>query len=202
MTTSLEEERMSSLSPWLADRADVVLVVVDVQERLASAMPHRDEVVARIITLVQAAKVLGMPILVTRQNPAGLGDTVPEVAEVVGEHTPIDKMAFCCREDAGFSDELAGTWRGQVVLVGMEAHICITQTALALAEDGYRVHVVADACCSRRDRDADIAFDRMRFAGVAVTTTEALLYEALGLAGTDEFRTVLGLVKALDTATR
>jgi nicotinamidase-related amidase len=201
MTTSLEEERMSALSPWLADRADAVLVVVDVQERLASAMPHRDQVVARIVALVKAARILGMPILVTRQNPAGLGDTLPEVAEAMGEHSPIDKMEFCCREDSSFSDELAATWRGQVVLAGMETHICITQTALALVEDGYRVHVVADACCSRRDSDAGIAFDRLRFAGVAVTSTEALLYEALGVAGTDEFRAVLGLVKALDAAT-
>ncbi|PKQ37119.1 MAG: hydrolase [Actinobacteria bacterium HGW-Actinobacteria-1] len=189
---------MSSLSPWLAARVDAVLVIVDVQERLAAAMPERDGVVARIVTLAKAAKVLGMPILVTRQNPAGLGDTLPEVAAAVGEHTPIDKMAFCCREDAGFSDELALTWRGQVVLVGMEAHICITQTALALVEDGYRVHVVADATCSRRDSDAQVAYERLRQAGVAVTTTEAFLYEAVGVAGTTEFRAVLDLVKALD----
>ncbi len=191
---------MSSLSPWLVARVDAVLLIVDVQERLAAAMPRREDVVAKIVTLAKAAGILGMPILVTRQNPTALGDTLPEVAEAVGEHTPIDKMAFCCREDAGFSDELALTWRGQVVLVGMEAHICIAQTALALVEDGYRVHVVADATCSRRDSDAQIAFERLRQAGVAVTTTEAVLYESLGVAGTAEFREVLDLVKALDTA--
>ena len=191
---------MSSLSPWLANRADAVLVVVDVQERLAAAMPRREPVLARIVALIHAARVLGIPILVTRQNPEGLGDTVPEVLVAVGEHTPIDKMSFCCRDDQGFSDELALTWRGQVVLVGMESHICITQTALALVEDGYRVHVVADAACSRHDHDADVAYDRLRQAGVAVTTVEALLYEFLGAAGTDDFRSVLELVKALGPA--
>lgn len=189
---------MSALSPWLVDRSDAVLVVIDMQERLAAAMPGRDHVVARVVTLAKAAKILGMPILVTRQNPSGLGDTLPDVAEAVGEHTPIDKMAFCCREDKTFSDQLALTWRGQIVLVGMEAHICVTQTALALVEDGYRVHVVSDATCSRREADAEAALDRLRLAGVAVTTTEAVLYEALGEAGTDEFRAVLGLVKDLD----
>ncbi len=191
---------MPSLSPWLADRVDAVLVIIDVQERLAAAMPSRDETVARIVALAQAANVLGMPIMVTRQNPSGLGDTVSEVAAAVGEHTPIDKMAFCCRDDQGFSDELALTWRGQVVLAGMESHICVTQTALALVEDGYRVHVVADATCSRRASDAEVAFERLRQAGVAVTTIEALLYELLGRAGTDEFRAVLELVKGLGPA--
>lgn len=189
---------MPSLSPWLADRVDAILFVVDVQEHLAAAMPRRDAVVARIIALVNAAKILGVPVLVTRQNPSALGDTLPEISAAVGPHTPIDKMAFCCREDPGFSDELALTWRGQVVLTGMESHICIAQTALALVEDGYRVHVVADATCSRHDEDAQVALERLRQAGVAVTTVEALLYEMLGAAGTDEFRAVLALVKALD----
>ncbi len=190
---------MPSLSPWLPDCDDTVLVIVDVQERLAAVMRRRDETVARIVMLASAAQILGVPVIVTRQNPNGLGDTVKEVADVVGVHEPVDKMAFCCREDAGFSDILADTWRGQVVLVGLEAHICVTQTALALVEDGYHVHVVADATCSRRDRDAEIAFDRLRQAGVSVTTAEALLYELVGVAGTDRFRAILPLVKALDS---
>lgn len=189
---------MSSLSPWLADRADAVVVIVDVQERLAASMARRDQVVPRIVALAKAARVLGMPILVTRQNPAGLGDTVSDVSAAVGEHAPIDKMTFCCRDDAEFSAELGGMLRGQVVLVGMETHICVTQTALALLEDGYRVHVVADATCSRRESDATVALARLQQAGVAVTTLEALLYEAVGVAGTDTFRSVLDLVKALD----
>jgi nicotinamidase-related amidase len=191
---------MATLSPWLADRVDAVLVVIDVQDRLADAMPRRDEVVATTAVLVRSARVLGMPVLVTRQYPVGLGDVVAEVREALGDYTPIDKTAFCCRSDEGFSDELADTWRGQVILVGMEAHICITQTALALVEDGYRVHVVADAVCSRRDSDCEIALERLRYAGIAVTTAEAVLYEALGESGTEEFRTVLAMIKGRETA--
>lgn len=191
---------MGTLSPWLADRVDAVLVVVDVQDRLADAMPRRDEVVATAAMLVRSARLLGMPVLVTRQYPEGLGDIVPELRAVLGEYTPIDKTVFCCRSDKGFSGELADTWRGQVILVGMEAHICIAQTALALVEDGYRVHVVADAVCSRRDSDCEIALERLRYAGAAVTTSEAVLYEALGEAGTEEFRAVLTMVKERGTA--
>ncbi len=190
---------MNTLSPWLADRVDAVLIVVDVQDRLAETMARRDEVVATAAMLIQAARLLGMPVLVTRQYPEGLGDTVPELREVLGEHAPLDKTVFCCRSDEAFSDALADTWRGQVILVGMEAHICVAQTALALVEDGYRVHVVADAVCSRRDSDRDIALERMRYAGVAVTTAEAVVYELLGESGTEEFKAVLAMVKERDT---
>jgi len=186
---------MTTLSPWLADRADAILVVVDVQDRLASSMPHRDESIATMVMLIRAARLLGVPVLVTRQYPEGLGDIVPEIREALVEYTPIDKTTFCCRSDETFSDELADTWRGQAVLIGMEAHICITQTALALLEDGYRVHVVADAVCSRRDSDRDVALERLRYAGAAVTTAESFLYEMLGEACTDDFRAVLAIVK-------
>lgn len=189
---------MATLSPWLADRVDAVLVVVDMQDRLAAVMPERDEVVATAVMLVRAARLLGVPVLVTRQYPEGLGDTVPELREALDVHTPIDKSVFCCRSDEGFSDLLADTWRGQVILIGMEAHICIAQTALALLEDGYRVHVVADAVCSRTERDSEIALERLRHAGVAVTSAESVLYEVLGESGTEEFKAVLALVKERD----
>jgi len=191
---------MATLSPWLADRVDAVLVVIDVQERLAAAMPHRDEVVATVSMLVRSARLLGIPVLVTRQHPEKLGDVVADLQEALGEYTPIDKTSFCCRADEVFSDELADTWRGQVVLVGMEAHICIAQTALALVEDGYRVHVVADGVCSRRESDCETALERLRYAGAAVTSAEAVLYEVLGGSGTDEFSAVLALVKERDSA--
>ena len=192
------EHDMTTLSPWIADRVDAVLIVIDVQDRLAAAMRHRNEVVATVAMLVRSARLLGIPILVTRQYPEGLGDIVAEVHEALGEYTPIDKTSFCCRADAAFSDELADTWRGQAILVGMEAHVCIAQTALALLEDGYRVQVVTDAVCSRRDSDRDVALERLRYAGAAVTTSEAVLYEVLGSSHAEEFKAILEIVKARD----
>lgn len=178
------------------DRDAMVLVLVDMQDRLADVMPRRDAVVATSVLLVRAATTLGVPVIVTRQYPRGLGDTVPELAAVLEGIQPVDKVSFSCAADPGFGERLAATGRRQVVLAGMETHICITQTALALSALGRDVHVVADATCSRRDADHAVALDRLRAGGVVVTTAESVIYEALGAAGTDEFKAVLEAVKA------
>lgn len=176
--------------------ADTVLVLVDIQSALADVMERRDTVVGAAALLARAATVLQVPVLVTRQYPRGLGDTVPELAEAVGQHTPIDKVTFSCLAEPAFRERLEALGRRQVVLAGMETHICITQTALALLEEGYEVSVVADATCSRRELDHEVALARLRAAGVQVTVAESVIYETLERAGTPEFRAVLELVKA------
>jgi nicotinamidase-related amidase len=180
----------------LIDRRRAVVVLVDAQERLADAMPRRGAVVNTMALLARAARVLGMPLVVTRQYPRGLGDTVDEIVEAVGVHEPVDKVAFDCTREPAFSSALEALGRTQVIIAGMEAHICVTQTALSLGAGGYDVHVVADAVCSRRDADCDVALDRLRTAGMTVTTSESAIYEALGEAGTAEFRAILEIVKA------
>jgi len=186
----------------LVDRERFVLVVIDVQERLAAAMGRRDLVVRAVGRLARVTAMLGAPVIVTRQYPQGLGPTVTELDELFarlkGEGTliaEVDKTAFCCTAEAGFYEALRETRRTQVVAVGMETHICVTQTALALVRDGFDVHVPADACCSRDAASHEVALDRMRFAGVNVTTSESIMYEAVGRAGTDEFRKLLAIVK-------
>lgn len=186
----------------LIAREDFALVVIDIQERLAAAMGRRDHVVRTTGRLVRVAAMLGAPIIVTRQYPQGLGPTVPELDELFvrleGEGARIvgvDKTAFCCAAEVDFNDALRAAGRAQVVLAGMETHICVTQTALALAREGYDVHVPADACCSRDAALHEVALDRMRFAGISVTASESVMYEAVGRAGTDEFRELLGIVK-------
>lgn len=180
----------------IVSRERAVLVLIDMQHRLADAMPRRDAVIGASALLARAALTLDIPVIVTRQYPAGLGDTVPEIAEALGAHEPVDKVAFDCLREPAFRARLEATGRRQVVLAGMEAHICVTQTALALNEAGFDVQVVADAVCSRRDADRDVALDRLRAAGVVVTAAESVIYEALGQAGTPEFKAVLELVKA------
>lgn len=175
---------------------EVALVVVDVQERLAGVMPRRDEVVASAAMLARAAVVLGIPVIITRQYPQGLGETVTELAEAVPDAVVVDKVDFSCPAEPAFRDALERTGRRQVVLAGMETHICVTQTALALLAADYEVYVVADATCSRRDRDHAGALERLRAEGVVVTASESVIYEALGRAGTPAFRQVLEIVKS------
>ncbi|MDO8880800.1 MAG: isochorismatase family protein [Coriobacteriia bacterium] len=183
-------------SSGIVSRESAVLVLVDMQDRLADVMDRRDAVVGASALLARVAGALRMPVIVTRQYPRGLGDTVPELADAVGSHSPVDKMTFDCLREPAFAEQLRATGRRQVVLTGMEAHICITQTALALLSAGYDVHVVADAVCSRCDVDRDVTLERLRVAGATVTVAESVIYEALGEAGTPEFRAVLELVKA------
>jgi nicotinamidase-related amidase len=184
----------------LVHRASLVLVLIDVQEKLAAAMARRDEVTGAIVRLVRFA-LIGAPVVVTRQYPDGLGDTVPEIAAALAEAgesvkvVTVDKTSFCACDEPAFLEALYETSRNQAILVGMETHICVTQTALTLAQKTYPVHVVADATCSRRDSDHAVALDRMRAAGVVVTTSESVMYEAVSRAGTDEFRAMLGIVK-------
>lgn len=184
----------------VADRDDLVLLVIDIQDRLAAAMERRDEVVRTTARLVRLAGIVGARVVVTRQYPQGLGDTVTELAAVIADAvgpgaTVVDKTAFCACGEPAFLEAMEATGRRQVAIAGMETHICVTQTALALACAGWRVHVVEDACCSRTPRDHESALARLRHAGVTVTTSESLMYEAVGRAGTDEFKRLLAVVK-------
>ncbi len=186
----------------LVSRHELVLVVIDVQEKLAAAMTHTDRVVRAIGRMAKVAALVDAPVIVTRQYPKGLGGTVEELESVIfgiaeqgARVTGVDKTAFCCMREPDFEEALSATGKRQVVLVGMETHICVAQTALALIGAGYRVQVVADACCSRDDANHEVALDRLRSAGVIVTTSESVMYEAVEFAGTPEFKQLLEIVK-------
>jgi nicotinamidase-related amidase len=186
----------------IALRDDAILVVVDEQERLAAAMQHRDSVVSATVRLVRTAVLVGLPVVVTRQYPRGLGDLEPALANALAAaeaaHAQVsraDKLSFDCFRDTRFSSELTATLRKQLVIAGMETHICIAQTALSAIRSGFDVHVAADACCSRDDAHHALALQRLRAAGVVVTSSESVMYELVGEAGTDEFRSLLGIVK-------
>jgi nicotinamidase-related amidase len=193
---------MAGSSGVLIDRDAAVLVLVDIQEKLAAAMPERERVLAVAARLARAFALVAAPVMITRQYPRGLGDTeraleqvLVEIAQEGSTVMSVDKTAFCaCREPA-FLEGLAACGRCQVVVAGMETHICVTQTALDLASRGYSVHVVADGCCSRDARVHDIALDRLRSAGVVVTASESVMYELIQRADTDEFRFLLKIVK-------
>jgi nicotinamidase-related amidase len=178
------------------DRNRAVVLVVDVQERLAPAIEPaaRERVVKYARALIGAAKELGLPVLATEQYPKGLGPTVREIAEVLPA-PPLAKNHFSCGADPAFASELEATGRRQVIICGMETHVCVFQTARDLAAAGYEVHVCADAVGSRTEEHRRIGLELARESGAIVTSAETAIFDLLHQAGTDEFRKVAPLVK-------
>jgi len=169
-------------------RDDTTLVVVDVQEAFRKAVPDFEPVAQRTRTLVEGARILGLPVIVTEQYPRGLGRTVDEVG-LDGEQ-PLEKTVFAASRADGF--ELT---TGQALVCGIEAHVCVHQTIEDLRARGVDVHVAADAVASRDDANKAIALRRAERAGAVPTSTEMALLELCGRAGTPEFKEVQALIR-------
>lgn len=183
-----------SLQALQLPRQGTTLVVVDVQERLVPAMPapvYR-QVLANIQLLRQAAGLLGLPVLTTEQYPRGLG---PTVAELRGGQT-IEKITFGCCGEPAFLKALSALQTRRVLLVGMEAHVCVYQTMLGLRNAGIGVHLIQDAICSQRKDDYRAALNNAAQAGAVLSTTEMALFQLLDRAGTAEFKAISALIKA------
>lgn len=175
----------------LLQRERAALVVIDVQEAFRGAIDGFDELVRNVAILVQGARILGVPVVVTEQYPRGLGETVPEVAEHLDGVARIEKVVFSAAQAPGFGLEA----RDQALVCGIEAHVCVSQTVHDLLARDIAVHVAADATSSRKPRDRELALARMEGAGAVGSSTEAALFELLGRAGTDEFKAIQRLVK-------
>lgn len=179
----------------VARKNDAVLVVVDVQEKLFPVMQAKDALLKRLSILVRGMTQLGVPIVFTEQNRRGLGPTVaPLVAEAPGS-TVIEKATFSCMGNEPFLDHLRGAGRSQVLLAGIEAHICVLQTALDLIESGYDVQIVTDAVSSRLVHTGPAGIDRALRAGAQPTTVESALFECLERCDTEAFKKMLPLVR-------
>jgi nicotinamidase-related amidase len=176
------------------DRSRAALVVVDVQEAFRPAVLDFDQVARNVATLVRAAHILELPTLVTEQYPKGLGHTVAEVAEHL-DVTPIEKVCFSAVDAEGFPSALHEADRDQVLLCGIEAHVCVNQTAEDLIADGAEVHVAQDAVSSRTAENRALGLHKMERSGAVVTSVETALFELLRQAGTPEFKEVQALVK-------
>jgi nicotinamidase-related amidase len=172
-----------------ADRA--TLVVVDVQEAFRKAIPDFDRIARATATLIEGAEAIGIPIAISEQYPKGLGETVPEVAEHLPDGVePLEKVVFAASEAEGF--DLEG--RDQVLLCGIETHVCVNQTALDLLASGVEVQVAEDAVGSRSDQNKRVGLHKMERAGAVMTSVETALFELLGRAGTAEFKRVQRLI--------
>jgi nicotinamidase-related amidase len=175
----------------LLDREGAALVVVDVQEAFRPAVVDFDRVAANTAVLVEGARILGLPVVASEQYPKGLGRTVPEVAEHLDGIEPLEKVCFSATDAEGF--DLDG--RHQALVCGIESHVCVSQTAHGLLDQGLEVHVARDAVTSRTEENRELGLHKMETAGAIVTSVETALFELVGAAGSDEFKRVQGLVK-------
>jgi nicotinamidase-related amidase len=171
------------------------LVLVDVQGKLAQAMHDRQRFLDNTIKLVKGTQILGLPVLWTEQNPAGLGPTIPEIAELLPNQNPLDKFSFSCCGDQVFVDELKALDRKNMLVAGVEAHVCVYQTAADLVDLNYNVQVVADAVASRTPENKHIGLERSKEAGAGLTSTETVLFELLKVAEGDKFKQIINIVK-------
>ncbi len=179
------------------ERDNSILIIIDAQEGLLKAMNPEiaKNVLKNILILLSFAKPMGIPILLTEQYPKGLGQTSPEIKALVEEIPPIEKVAFSgCRVEA-FNKRLDSFGRKQIILCGIETHVCILQTAIDLMAKGYEVDVPADGVCSRRKLDWEIGLRYLERRGAMISTTEIIAFQLLKEAGTEEFKRLSRLLK-------
>ncbi len=180
------------------NKENTSFVVIDVQERLMGAMPEdiTETNLKNMKILLEAAKILGIPVTVTEQYPKGLGPTIGEIQESVGEgFSPVEKVVFSCARSPEFQSEIKKIDRESVLLCGVETHVCVLQTAIDMVNKGYTVYVPADAVISRRELDWEKGINMIEKSGAVVGTTEAFLFQLLETAGTDEFKQISKLVR-------
>lgn len=177
------------------DAANTILLLIDFQERLFPVMHDKEKLLKNVIKLVKGARVLEIPIILTEQYPKGLGPTIPEIKELIPDVKPVEKVCFSCTDEPAFSQVLKTSKRQQVLIAGIESHICVYQTAMALAREGYEVQVVSDCVASRDPENKMTAFTRFRLAGIPPTTTEMALFELLKVAQGDKFKQISSIVK-------
>jgi nicotinamidase-related amidase len=181
--------------PDLLAREDSILLLVDVQERLYPIIRDREAVLAEIVRLARGAVILGVPILVSEQYPKGLGHTLPAIRSAAPDAPVLEKTTFSCGSDPGIMAAVRALERGSVVIAGIEAHICVLQTALDLLARGFRVHVATDATGTRLAGNLAIGRERTARAGAVITSVESVLFEWMERSDRDEFRSVQALLK-------
>lgn len=176
-------------------RDNTTAVIIDIQERLFPHIDNNKQILANIEILIRGLEVLEVPVLLTEQYTKGLGTTVQEVRACLSAYDPIEKMSFSCHDNEQFKSALNSTGKNQVIIAGIEAHVCVQQTVHDLIDDGYMPVVVENCVSSRNGHDKHIAIERMRAAGAIITTYESILLELCRISGTDQFKAISQLIK-------
>lgn len=174
---------------------NAALVIVDVQGKLASLMYQKDELYDNLVKIIKSAQVLSLPIIWNEQIPDKLGPTIPEIADILQDMKPLAKTTFSCCGNKDFQAQLEKTNRRQILLVGIETHVCVYQTAIDLLQAGYEVYLVADAVSSRTLENKQIGIQAIKDAGAKITSVEMALFEMLKVAQGDKFKQVIKIIK-------
>jgi nicotinamidase-related amidase len=174
---------------------DTALVIIDVQEKLFRLMQEKEKLLDNLQRLIQGARVLGLPIILTEQYPQGLGPTLPEIISLLPGVKPLPKRVFSCYRDGQFRKEVEALSRKQVLITGIETHVCVYQTAIDLLNTGYGVHVVTDCVASRTAENKTLGLQRMNNAGAKLTGMEMALFELLEIAEGERFKEISRIVK-------
>ena len=179
----------------MLSRTNAVLIIIDIQGNLAQAMYDKENLFANNVKLIQGFKAFNLPIIFTEQIPQKLGKTLPLISQELNGIMPITKETFSCCNDRNFKEQLEGLSRRQIVLTGIECHICVYQTALDLMSNGYIVHLVTDAVSSRTSENRQVGIDAIKSAGAHLTSTEMVLFELLRTAADSKARDIFKIVK-------
>jgi nicotinamidase-related amidase len=174
---------------------NTALILVDFQEKLMRAMHDKEPLLENAARLVAGAKILGLPILWSEQNPKGLGETVPELKDLLADYAPVTKLSFSCCGEPDFMKRLENLNRRQLLVAGIEAHVCVYQTVADLIANGYEVEVVADAVSSRTPANKAVGLEKCGKLGAGTTSAETALFELLRVAEGDRFKQMLKVVK-------
>ena len=171
---------------------DCLLLVIDIQERLIPVIHQHEEVIHNANILLKGMEILGVPVIVTEQYPKGLGNTCKEI--ILGDDAKVmEKITFSCLANDYIKESVQS--KKQIIICGVEAHICVLKTALDLLDEGYQVHLITDAVSSRKKENKQVAIERMKQSGVFISSTEMILFQLLDKAGTDEFKLISKLIK-------
>ncbi|WP_423129212.1 hydrolase [Gaoshiqia sp. Z1-71] len=176
-------------------RENTVGLVIDIQERLLPAMAEQEYLINNCKILVEGLQLLGIPLIVTQQYTKGLGETVEPVRSVIRDFEPIEKSAFSCCDEVAVVDRLKAKGAKQVIICGIESHVCVLQTAIDLKDAGYVPVVVLDCVSSRSMDNVDLAAERFRYEGILMTSYESVLFELTRSSAAAEFKAISKLVK-------
>ena len=174
---------------------NTMLIVIDIQGNLYESMYEKEFLFNNLAMIVKGARVMEIPILMTEQIPAKLGPTIPQLAELLTDIQPIPKASFSCCKDDGFMKELKVINRGQILMTGIESHVCVYQTTMDLVEIGYEVNLLADGVSSRTNMNRTIGIERMVNGGAKLSSTEMALFELVKTAEGEKFRQMIRIVK-------
>ncbi len=179
----------------MLSRSSAALVIIDFQDKLFQAMHAKENLLVNAAKVIKGAKVFDLPLIVTEQIPEKLGQTIPEVTRELGDIERIAKESFSCWGNDRFREQVKLLNRRNIIIIGIESHICVYQTTVDLLDNGYYVHIVADAVSSRTKENSATGLAAMRSCGARITSTEMVLFEILRSAGNAGFKDIQKIVK-------